>query len=93
MAKLNRSPKRSLMGRVDQEVEKMVYRVMTNEGLEQTVVTAIQKALIDLVKRYFLLIGFGVVFVLLLQAVLLGMILKMNLGNLEQKPVENSSEQ
>ncbi|MGP1386426.1 MAG: hypothetical protein ACTS2F_22890 [Thainema sp.] len=41
----------SLGQRVDQEFESIVYRVMTNNGLEETVNYAVQKALVELVNR------------------------------------------
>ena len=47
----NKKRKRSLARRVDDEVDKIIYKVMTNEGLEQTIARAVIKGLLALVKR------------------------------------------
>ena len=70
--------RRKLGSRLDYEVEKIVYKIMTNEGLEQTVAKAIQTALIDLVKRYFLLVVISVILVLGVQSYLIVMLLNNN---------------
>lgn len=76
MERRNRRKKRNLGQKFDEEVEKIVYKVMTNEGLEETVNTAIQKALIELVKRYFFLIVISVFLLLGIQALFIAIILK-----------------
>ena len=73
----NRKRKRSLARRVDNEVEKIIYKVMTNEGLEQTIARAVIKGLLALVKRYFVLILAGILLLLLLQAILIALSLKI----------------
>ncbi|AFZ54273.1 hypothetical protein WEU38_01935 [Cyanobacterium aponinum AL20118] len=67
---------RNLSEKLDAQVEKIVYKVMTNEGLEETVNTAIQKALISLIIRYSALIIIGLLLVLALQNLILVIILK-----------------
>ena len=57
----------SLAQRLDAQVEQIVYKVMTNEGLEETIARAIKKALIELVVKYFSLIVFLVLLILSLQ--------------------------
>ncbi|MGK7939390.1 MAG: hypothetical protein AB4062_04385 [Crocosphaera sp.] len=75
----NRKRKRSLARRVDNEVEKIIYKVMTNEGLEQTIARAVIKGLLALVKRYFFLIVVGILLLLVLQAILISFSLKIML--------------
>lgn len=70
-----RTKKNSLSRRVNEQVERIVYQVMTNQGLEQTVAIAVQKALIGLVIRYWWLIGIGIIGLLLLQSVFLSLTL------------------
>lgn len=70
--------KRNFGNRLDREVEKIVYKIMTNEGLEDTVARAIQRALIDLVKRYFLLVVILVILALGIQSYLMVMLLNNN---------------
>ncbi|WP_330202974.1 hypothetical protein [Cyanobacterium sp. Dongsha4] len=67
---------RNLSEKLDAQVEKIVYKVMTNEGLEETVNTAIQKALISLIVRYFALIIIGLLLIIALQNFILVIILK-----------------
>ena len=62
-------PKKSLSQKVDTRIEDIIYKVMTNRGLEESVARAVKKALIDLVLRYILLIGLGVILLLALQAI------------------------
>lgn len=76
MTRESRKRNRKFGSRIEQEVEKIVYKIMTNDGLEDTVARAIQKALIDLIKRYFLLIIFLVVLALAFQSFLIVTILK-----------------
>ncbi len=49
---------------------------MTNEGLEETISRAIKKALIELITRYFLLIGFLVLLILSMQVVMFIFLIK-----------------
>ncbi|HAC61993.1 MAG TPA: hypothetical protein DCF68_00290 [Cyanothece sp. UBA12306] len=72
----NPKRKKSLGRKVDEEVEKIIYKVMTNEGLEQTISRAVVRALLGLVNRYFLLIIIGVILVLILQSILIAYALK-----------------
>lgn len=65
-----KKPKKPFGAKVNEQVEKIVYQVMTNEGLEQTVNRAIQKAVLTLVYRYWLLAVLGVITLSLFQAVL-----------------------
>ena len=67
---------RTLAARLDYQVDKIVYKIMTNEGLEETVSRAIKKALIELVSRYFLLIAFLVLLILSMQVVMFVFILR-----------------
>ena len=76
----NKRRRRSLATRVDDEMEKIIYKVMTNEGLEQTIARAVIKGLLALVKRYFLLIVFGILLLLVLQAILISLSLKIILA-------------
>ncbi|MGK7945974.1 MAG: hypothetical protein AB4058_16040 [Microcystaceae cyanobacterium] len=62
-------PKKSLGQKVDTQVEALVYKILTNQGLEESVARAVKKALIDLVLKYILLIGVAVIAVLALQAI------------------------
>ena len=66
----------SISDKLNQQVEQIVYRVMTNEGLEETIARAIKRALVELVMRYFLLIGFAVVLLLGLQLFIISLILQ-----------------
>lgn len=72
---------RSLGQRVDREIEKIVRRVMTNEGLEETIDYAIQKALVKLVARYLVLAAVAIVLLLSLHSVLLVALLKSDFPN------------
>ena len=76
----NKKRKRSLARRVDDEMEKIIYKVMTNEGLEQTIARAVIKGLLALVKRYFFLILVGIFLLLVLQAILIALSLKIILA-------------
>ncbi len=67
---------RSITDKLDEQVEKIVYRIMTNEGLEETIARAIKKALVELVIRYFLIIGVAVILLLGLQLAILSLILQ-----------------
>lgn len=75
-----RKKRRNISGvlgdRLDAQVDKIVYKVMTNEGLEETISRAIKKALVELVVRYFGLIGFLVLLILSMQVVMFIFILK-----------------
>ncbi|WP_157134212.1 hypothetical protein WH8501_13200 [Crocosphaera watsonii WH 8501] len=42
--------RRSLARKVDNEVEKIIHKVMTNEGLEQTIARAVVKGFIALIR-------------------------------------------
>lgn len=66
----NKNPQ-SIADKLDQQVEKIVYKVMTNEGLEETIARAIKRALIELVVRYFLLIGLAIFLLLTVQIIIL----------------------
>lgn len=74
--KSTRKIPRNLGDRLDAQVEKIVYKVMTNEGLEETISRAIKKALIELITRYFLLIGFLVLLILSMQVVMFIFLIK-----------------
>ncbi|MDJ0582596.1 hypothetical protein [Crocosphaera sp.] len=76
----NKKRRRSLARKVDNEVEKIIYKVMTNEGLEQTIARAVVKGLIALIRRYFLLGLVGIFLLLILQSVLISLCLKFMLG-------------
>ena len=56
------------------EVEKIVYKVMTNQGLEDTISNAVQKGLITLILRYWLLIAFGLVAFLIAHTVIVTLV-------------------
>lgn len=73
----NQKHRKSLSRRVDEQVERIVYKVMTNEGLEQTISRAVIRALLAMVKRYFLLIAVGAILLLFIQAVFIAFALKM----------------
>jgi hypothetical protein len=75
MEKPQKKRKNSLSQKVNEQVEKIVYQVMTNEGLEQTVAIAVQKALINLVKRYWLLGAVAVIALLFVQSIFLSLVL------------------
>ncbi len=72
--------RRSLARKVDDEVEKIIYKVMTNEGLEQTIARAVIKGLIALIRRYFFLAVGGILLLLILQSILISLSLKLMLG-------------
>ncbi|MDJ0661789.1 MAG: hypothetical protein QNJ42_20245 [Crocosphaera sp.] len=72
--------RRTLARKVDDEVEKIIYKVMTNEGLEQTIARAVIKGLIALIRRYFFLAVAGILLLLILQSILIGLSLKFILG-------------
>ncbi len=61
--------------KLSSEVEKIVYKVMTNPGLETTISSAIQKGLITLVVRYWLWVGVGLIAFLIAHTLLLALIL------------------
>ncbi|MCS6813829.1 MAG: hypothetical protein NZ772_09705 [Cyanobacteria bacterium] len=63
--------------RLSSEVEKIVYKVMTNPGLENTVSNAIQKGLITLIVRYWPLVGLGVLLLLIAHAAILAVVLAL----------------
>jgi hypothetical protein len=67
---------RTLGARIDDQVDKIVYKVMTNEGLEETISRAIKKALLELVSRYFLLVAFLILLILSMQVVMFIFIIK-----------------
>ncbi|MGB5592523.1 MAG: hypothetical protein WBM32_09830 [Crocosphaera sp.] len=73
----NKKPRKSLPRRVDEQVEKIIYKVMTNEGLEQTIARAVIKGLMALVKRYFFIILGGIFLLLVLQSILIALSLKI----------------
>jgi hypothetical protein len=62
-------PKKSLGQKVDAQIEALIYKILTNQGLEESVARAVKKALIDLVLKYIFLIGLGVIFIIALQAI------------------------
>ena len=68
--------RRSLARKVDNEVEKIIHKVMTNEGLEQTIARAVVKGLIALIRRYFWLALVGILLLLILQSILVSLSLK-----------------
>ncbi|WP_339390971.1 hypothetical protein, partial [Crocosphaera watsonii] len=65
--------RRSLARKVDNEVEKIIHKVMTNEGLEQTIARAVVKGLIALIRRYLWLAVVGIFLLLILQSVLISL--------------------
>jgi len=67
---------KNLSQKLDAQMEKLVYKIMTNDGLEETINLAIQKALTTIVIRYFIIIVIGVLFLLFLQNLILTIILK-----------------
>lgn len=69
--------------KVNEQVEKIVYQVMTNEGLEQTISKAVQKSLIALVLRYWLLAVVGVLALSLVQAIFFTLAIKWLCPNLK----------
>lgn len=73
----NQKPKKYLSRRVDEQVERIVYKVMTNEGLEQTISRAVIRALLAMVKRYFPLIAVGAILLLFIQAIFIALALKV----------------
>ncbi|MDJ0845139.1 hypothetical protein [Crocosphaera sp.] len=72
--------KRTLARKVDDEVEKIIYKVMTNEGLEQTIARAVIRGLVALIRRYFFLAVGGILLLLILQSILISLSLKFILG-------------
>ena len=66
--------RRTLARKVDDEVEKIIYKVMTNEGLEQNIARAVIKGLIALIAVA------GILLLLILQSILIGLSLKFILG-------------
>ena len=72
--------RRSLARKVDNEVEKIIHKVMTNEGLEQTIARAVVKGLSALIRRYFWLALVGILLLLILQSILVSLSLKFILG-------------
>lgn len=66
----------SLAKKVDSEVEKIIYKVMTNEGLEQTIARAVIKGLIVLIRRYLWLGVVGILLLLIVQSILISLSLK-----------------
>ncbi len=62
-------PKKSLTQKVDNTVESLIYKIMTNRGLEESVVNAIKQALIELVFQYIVLIALALIGLLALQAI------------------------
>lgn len=71
--------RKSFGKKVDERFEKVIYKVMTNEGLEQTISQAVIKALLALVKRYLLLVIIGILLLLIIQSIILSIVLKMTL--------------
>ncbi len=61
--------KRSFEQKLDEKVEKIVYKIMTNDGLEETIVRGIKKALIELLTGYFIVIVILVIATLGLQSI------------------------
>jgi hypothetical protein len=84
--------RRSFGQRVDQEFEKIVHRVMTNEGLEETISHAVQKALVDLVTRYLALAALALVLLLSLHSALLVLLLKSDFPSFQERPEVNRSQ-
>ncbi|WP_107668690.1 hypothetical protein [Cyanothece sp. BG0011] len=72
--------RKTIARKVDDEVEKIIYKVMTNEGLERTIARAVIRGLIGLIRRYFWLAAVGVLLVLILQSILISLSLKFILG-------------
>lgn len=68
--------RRNLARKVDDEVEKIIYKVMTNDGLEQTIARAVVRGLIALIRRYFFIALGGVLLLLILQSILISLSLK-----------------
>lgn len=73
----NSNRKKTLARKVDQEVEKIIYKVMTNEGLEQTISKAVIKALMTLIRRHFLILAITVLGLLFIQSILISIALKI----------------
>jgi hypothetical protein len=63
--------KRSFGQKLDEKVEKIVYKIMTNDGLEETIIRGIKKALIELLVSYFVVIVILLIATLGLQAIFL----------------------
>ncbi|MGK7913745.1 MAG: hypothetical protein AB4050_20020 [Synechococcus sp.] len=75
----SRDIKRQSLGkRVDRQVEKVIHRVMTNNGLEETISNAVQKALVELVTRYLALAVVAMLLLLTLHSSLLVILIKSN---------------
>ncbi len=72
-----KKPRKSLPRRVDEQVEKIIYKVMTNEGLEETISRAVVKGLMVLITRYFFIISGGIFLLLVLQSILIGLAFKI----------------
>lgn len=77
----NKQRRKSLSRRVDEEVDKIIYKVMTNDGLEQTISRAVVRALLAMVRRYFILIAIAVILLLFIQSIFIAFALKMILSN------------
>ncbi|MEM8777808.1 MAG: hypothetical protein AAGF26_02825 [Cyanobacteria bacterium P01_G01_bin.49] len=77
MKDFNQKRKKSLSKRVDEQVDKIVYKVMTNDGLEQTISRAVVRALLAMVQRYFILIAIIVILLLFIQSILIAFALKI----------------
>ncbi len=76
----NKKRRKSLARKVDDEVEKIIYKVMTNEGLEETIARAVIRGLLALIRRYFFLAVGGILLLLIVQSVLIALSLKFLLG-------------
>lgn len=72
--------RKNLARKVDDEVEKIIYKVMTNEGLEQTIARAVIRGLIALIRRYFFLAAGGILLLLILQSILISLSFKFIVG-------------
>lgn len=72
---------KSLSRKVDEQVDRIVYKVMTNSGLEQTISRAVVRALLAMVKRYFILIAIAAILLLFLQSIFIAFALKIILNN------------
>lgn len=63
--------KKNFGQKLDEKVEKIVYKIMTNDGLEKTIIRGIKKALIELLVSYFIVIVILLIATLGLQAIFL----------------------
>ena len=79
MKEHKKNSRKSFGKRVDERFEKVIYKVMTNEGLEQTISQAVIKALLALVKRYLLLAITGILLLLIIQSILLSLVLRVTM--------------